>query len=104
MFRALAQHLRHLDADPADYVWSLNELEPLSAAGAAVNAIVWGLGPNVVIACGDTLAEGDLYERAVRRRAALIEERDQIVSYVAVVEATRAAFDLADRVMGVKTG
>ncbi|WP_220295408.1 N-6 DNA methylase [Streptomyces sp. MBT84] len=71
-FRALAQHLRHLQADPADYGWALNELEPIAAAGAAINSIVWGLGPNVVIAQGDTLGEPDLLQRrfgSVRARS-----------------------------------
>ncbi|MFJ3248418.1 N-6 DNA methylase [Streptomyces sp. NPDC086782] len=100
MFRSLAQHLREMQADPADYVWALNELEPIAAAGAAVNAIVWGLGPNVVIACGDTLAEGDLYEQAVRERKALFEERDEIVGRLAVAEAAQQAMALADRLIG----
>ncbi|MEU6325005.1 N-6 DNA methylase [Streptomyces sp. NPDC047009] len=102
MFRSLAQALRHLDADPADYVWALNELEPLAAACAAVNAIVWGLGPNVVIACGDTLAQGDLYEQAVRERKHLFEERDEIIGRLAVAEAAQQAMALADRLIGAK--
>ncbi|MFF4504868.1 N-6 DNA methylase [Streptomyces sp. NPDC001401] len=102
MFRAAAQHLRNLQADPADYVWALNELEPLAAAGAAANAIVWGLGPNVVIACGDTLADGGLHQRAVRERKALFDERDQILGYIAAVEATQEAIALADKLIGAK--
>jgi hypothetical protein len=102
MFRSLAQALRELRADPADYVWALNELEPLAAAGAAVNAIVWGLGPNVVIACGDTLAQGDLYEQAVRERTHLFEERDEILGRLAVAEAAHQAMALADRLIGAK--
>ncbi|GHE79918.1 hypothetical protein GCM10014715_39070 [Streptomyces spiralis] len=100
MFRALAQALRHLHADPADYVWALNELEPLAAAGAAVNAIVWGLGPNVVIACGDTLARGDLHEQALAEREGLFAERDEILSRLAVAEAAQRAIALADRLIG----
>jgi len=103
MFRAAAQHLRNLQADPADYEWALNELEPLAAAGAAVNAIVWGLGPNVVIACGDTLAQGDLQKQARRERKALLEERDQIVSYLTVAEAMQEAIALTDRLIDAKT-
>ncbi|MET9412158.1 N-6 DNA methylase [Streptomyces sp. NPDC002935] len=102
MFRALAQQLRHLLADPADYEWALNELEPLSAAGAAVNAIVWGLGPNVVIACGDTLADGGLHERSKRERAHLFEERDQILGYIAAVDAAQETFALVDRLATVR--
>ncbi|MGW3657158.1 N-6 DNA methylase [Streptomyces sp. NPDC005151] len=99
MFRALAQHLRHLHLDPADYGWAINDLDPLAAAGAAVNAIVWGLGPNVVVSCGDVLRQGDVVDQAMRERAALIEERDQIVGYLATVEAYGEAMALADRLM-----
>ncbi|MFK0106478.1 N-6 DNA methylase [Streptomyces sp. NPDC091217] len=102
MFRSLAQHLRHQGADPADYEWGLNELEPLSAAGAAVNAIVWGLGPNVVIACGDTLAQADLQEQARRERKALFEERDEILARLAVAEAVQQAMTLADQLIGAQ--
>jgi len=99
MFRALAQHLRNLHVDPADYGWAINDIDPLASAGAAVNAIVWGLGPNVLVSCGDTLAEGDLPDRAARERVALFEERDQIAGYVAVVEAIGEAMALVDRLM-----
>ncbi len=102
MFRALAQHLRHLQADPADYEWWLNELDPLAAAGAAINAIVWGLGPNVVIACGDTLADGGLANRAAQERVHLFEERDQILGYIAAVDAAQEAFALVDRLAGAQ--
>jgi hypothetical protein len=97
MFRALAQHLRNLHLDPADYKWAINDIDPLAAAGAAVNAIVWGLGPNVLVSCGDTLAQGDLPDQAARERVHLFEERDQIVGYIAAVEAYREAMALVDR-------
>jgi hypothetical protein len=99
MFRALAQYLRHLHLDPADYGWAINDLDPLAAAGAAANAIVWGLGPNVLVSCGDTLAHGDLPQQAARERVALVEERDQIVGYLAAVEAYGEAMALVDRLM-----
>ncbi|MFF3516153.1 N-6 DNA methylase [Streptomyces sp. NPDC002573] len=102
MFRALAQHLRHMQLDPADFEWWLNELEPLAAASAAVNAIVWGLGPNVVIACGDTLADGGLADRAAQERKHLFEERDEILGRLAVAEAAHQAMALADRLISSK--
>ncbi|WP_327349621.1 N-6 DNA methylase [Streptomyces sp. NBC_01321] len=103
MFRALAQHLRHLHVDPADYRWAINDLDPLAAASAAVNAIVWGLGPNVVVSCGDALRQGDVVDQALRERAVLIEERDEIVSRIAVAEAFEQAIRLADRLMAGPT-
>ncbi|MGW3829064.1 N-6 DNA methylase [Streptomyces sp. NPDC005071] len=99
MFRALAQHLRNHHLDPAHYKWAINDIDPLAAAGAAVNAIVWGLGPNVVVSCGDALHQGDVVDQAIRERTALIEERNQIVGYLAAVEAFDEAMALADRLM-----
>ncbi|REE61479.1 N-6 DNA methylase [Streptomyces sp. 3212.3] len=99
MFRALAQHLRHLRLDPADYGWAINDIDPLAAAGAAVNAIVWGLGQNVVVSCGDALRQGDVIDQAIRERAALIEERNEIVSRIAVAEAFEQAIRLADSLL-----
>ncbi|GAA4981528.1 N-6 DNA methylase [Kitasatospora paranensis] len=64
LFRALAQRLRELGGDPADYEWVLVELDGLAAAAAAVNAIVWGLGPRVVVARGDALRDPQVAERA----------------------------------------
>jgi hypothetical protein len=64
LFRALAQRLRELGGDPADYEWVLIELDGLAAAAAAVNAIVWGLGSRVVVARGDALCDPQVAERA----------------------------------------
>ncbi|MFF3493773.1 N-6 DNA methylase [Streptomyces sp. NPDC002795] len=99
MFRSLAQHLRHMDRDPADFGWALNELDPIAAAGAAVNAIVWGLGTSVLISCGDTLAHADLPERTARERVKLIEERDELVGRLTVASAYMEAIALADRLI-----
>ncbi|MCK7627267.1 N-6 DNA methylase [Streptomyces sp. RS10V-4] len=78
MYRAIAQLLRERGLNPHDFGWSLNDVDELAAAGAAVNAILWDLGPHVLIACGDTLAEGDLIERAAREARESLERRDRL--------------------------
>ncbi|MFD8078988.1 N-6 DNA methylase [Streptomyces sp. NPDC059718] len=99
MFRSLAQHLRELGLDPAQYGWALTDIDPLAAAGAAVNAHVWGLGPNVLISCGDSLADPELPQKAAHARQKLIEERDQVVGYLATVEAVGQAMAMVDKLM-----
>ncbi|MGA5599595.1 N-6 DNA methylase [Streptomyces griseoincarnatus] len=89
MFRSAAQHLRYMGLDPARFTWFAQEIDPLAAAGCAVNVIVWGLGPNALVACGDTLAEGDLWPRAVEHRRATVKHRDDVLATMAMAEAVR---------------
>lgn len=80
MYRAAAQVLRERAIDPHEFGWSLTDVDPLAAAGAAVNAILWDLGPHVLIACGDTLHEGVTLTRAASEARASIERRDRLHS------------------------
>jgi type I restriction-modification system DNA methylase subunit len=99
MFRSVAQYLRERHLDPADFGWALVDIDPLAAAGAAVNAIVWGLGSNVLISCSNSLADPEEIDRAAREKVKLIEERDELLGKIAVVEAFRDAITLADRLI-----
>ncbi|PWI05492.1 hypothetical protein DIZ27_38840 [Streptomyces sp. NWU339] len=87
MFRSAAQHLRSMGLDPAKFTWFAQEIDPLAAASCAVNMIVWGMGPNAMVACGDTLAEGDLWPRAVEHRRAMVERRDDVQAQMAIAYA-----------------
>lgn len=53
--RVAAAALRAEGRDPAELHWYLNDLDPLAAACAAVNAWLWGLGPHVLIGSMDAL-------------------------------------------------
>ena len=99
LFRASAQRLRELGGNPANYGWSMTDIDPLACACAAVNAIVWGLGPNVLIACRDILANPETHAEGLARRAALIDHRDEIVYGLAGVTAFEQAVALADRLI-----
>jgi len=68
LLRAAALTLRLHGADPHDYGWSMGEIDSLAAACCAVNAIIWSLGPNVLIFHGDTLATGNGPDRAIEHR------------------------------------
>ncbi|WP_328925541.1 SAM-dependent methyltransferase [Streptomyces sp. NBC_00190] len=79
MYRAAAQCLRDRGMNPHDFGWAMTDVDPLAAAGAAVNAILWDLGPHVLVACADTLAEGDPYVRAATEYRKSHERRDWMV-------------------------
>ncbi|MER5640328.1 N-6 DNA methylase [Kitasatospora sp. NPDC002227] len=79
MHRALVQILLEHNLTPADFAWSMTDIDPLAAACCALNAILWNLGPNVLVWCGDTLAEGNGPQRAAERRLKVIQHRDQQV-------------------------
>ncbi|WP_328404049.1 SAM-dependent methyltransferase [Streptomyces sp. NBC_00390] len=89
MFRAAAQLLRERELDPADFGWAMTDIDPVAAAGAAANAILWGLGPNVVVACGDTLHQVDPIGEALKEQREAYERRDQLRGQAAVLAAVR---------------
>ncbi|GAA4085231.1 N-6 DNA methylase [Actinomadura miaoliensis] len=96
LIRAAALALRERGQDPADYVWVMTDIDPLACACAAVNSLIWGLGSNVLVHCGDTLAEGDGAERALRRRAEVIAHREEMVGKAAVIAAVHQTMQLLD--------
>ncbi|MER0477009.1 hypothetical protein ABR737_01320 [Streptomyces sp. Edi2] len=83
MFRAAAQHLRTCSVDPRRWTWHLQDLDPIAAAGAAVNFLIWDLGPNATVACGNVLSQGDLHTQALKARAELEELRDRLADKAA---------------------
>lgn len=91
--------LRDRGLDPAACTWFSQELDSVLAAGCAVNMIVWGMGPRALVACGDTLAEGDLWTRAVERQRAIYEHRNRLVQVgdiAAAVGKAQALISLAE--------
>lgn len=77
LHRAAAQAMREAGRNPAEFLWSMTDIDPIAASLCAVNAIVWDLGPHVLVWCGNTLTEGNGPQRAAKRRAEVIEHRDQ---------------------------
>ncbi|MFE6272182.1 N-6 DNA methylase [Streptomyces goshikiensis] len=87
MFRVAAQHLREHNVDPRRWTWHLEELDPVAAAGAAVNFLIWDLGPKATVARGDIVSQPDLYERSLADRAVLDELRDRLTGRAATAAA-----------------
>ncbi|QUW85821.1 SAM-dependent DNA methyltransferase (plasmid) [Streptomyces mirabilis] len=96
LFRSAAQELRRDGEDPADRGWVMLELDPLAAAGAAVNALVWELGPRAVVGCGDVLAQPDLAEDTLAQARDVARHRDDVMKMVRFAIATRTTKQLLD--------
>uniref|UniRef100_A0AAU2V717 site-specific DNA-methyltransferase (adenine-specific) n=1 Tax=Streptomyces sp. NBC_00003 TaxID=2903608 RepID=A0AAU2V717_9ACTN len=79
MLRAAAQRLRDLGCNPHDYKWFGVDIDPIAAACAATNAIVWDLGPQVVIARGNALSPDMGLDQALEERAEIIRHRNNVV-------------------------
>ncbi|MEV4557227.1 N-6 DNA methylase [Kitasatospora sp. NPDC049285] len=94
MLRAAAAHLRDHGHDPADYEWYGNDINEIAVACLAVNSIIWGLGPNVVIAKADSLADPGWPTRARAERAEVIAHRNRVVELAATEAAHRRAIRL----------
>ncbi len=71
LLRAAAQTIREHGGDPAQVRWVAVDTDELALAALAINVIIWRLGPHVLIAHGDALAD-DWQARAVGERAEAI--------------------------------
>ncbi|MEV7936577.1 N-6 DNA methylase [Kitasatospora sp. NPDC088264] len=94
MLRAAANHLRDTGLNSADHHWYANDIDELAVACCAVNSIVWGLGPNVVVAKANSLTEPDWPTRARAERAAIIAHRNRVFQQAATEAAQRKALRL----------
>ncbi|MET8677045.1 N-6 DNA methylase [Streptomyces sp. NPDC004647] len=99
MFRSVAQRLRDLQLNPHDYTWYGNDIDSLAAACAAVNTIIWDLGPRALIGCADSLAPEDDYAKTVEEAKDAFAQRDRYVDTASAIAASRRAFRLIDQLM-----
>ncbi|MEU7158533.1 N-6 DNA methylase [Streptomyces chrestomyceticus] len=97
LLRAAAQNLRERDLDPADFQWSMCDIDEIAAACAAVNAIIWGLGPRVIVACADSLTNPRAIEEAAEHSRAVFEHRNSVLGKAKVIAAVRQAQRLLDQ-------
>ncbi|MFI5593502.1 N-6 DNA methylase [Amycolatopsis sp. NPDC051758] len=72
--------------DPGNVRWEGNDLDHVAVACCAINAVLWGLGTNVLLGVGDTLA-ADWRKRA-------IAERDEPIILMRQVTALRSYRDI----------
>ncbi|GAA1920027.1 N-6 DNA methylase [Streptantibioticus ferralitis] len=103
MFRSVAQRLRDLGLNPHDYHWYGNDIDSLSAGCAAVNTIIWDLGPNAFIGCADSLATEDSgYAKTLSEAKDAFEQRDRYVDTATAIVTSRRAFRLLDELTSSK--
>jgi hypothetical protein len=102
MFRSVAQRLRDLGLSTHDFHWYGNDIDALSAGCAALNAIIWDLGPRCLIGCADSLAPDDDYAKTRAEAKEAFEERDRYVDTATTIVAHRRAFALLEQVMPSK--
>ncbi|MGW3031153.1 N-6 DNA methylase [Streptomyces sp. NPDC001178] len=103
MLRSVAQRLRDLGLNPHDYLWYGNDIDALAAACAAVNAIIWDLGPKCFIGCADSLAlEDGGYAKTLAEAKDSFEQRDRYVDTANTIVASRRAFRLVDDLISGK--
>jgi hypothetical protein len=99
MFRSVAQRLRDLGLSTHDFHWYGNDVDSLSAGCAAINAIIWDLGPRCLIGCADSLAPGDDYAQTRAEAKEAFEQRDRYLDTATTIVAHRRALALLDQLM-----
>ncbi|MFG2143704.1 N-6 DNA methylase [Streptomyces sp. NPDC048696] len=94
LLRAAAQRIREFGINPANHQWSMVDIDEMAAACAAVNAIVWGLGYRVTVACDDSLANPNAVEDAMRHAREVIKHRDRMWEVAHMASAVGRAHQL----------
>lgn len=79
LLAATANRIRALGGDPADYQWEMVDLNYLSVACAAANALAWRLGDQVLVYQADTLSPVDSRGDAIAHRAGVLEHHRTVV-------------------------
>ncbi|MBY8884821.1 SAM-dependent methyltransferase [Streptomyces sp. PTM05] len=102
MFRSVAQRLRELGLSPHDFHWYGNDIDSLSAGCAAVNTIIWDLGPRCLIGCADSLAPEDDYAKTRAEARDAFDQRDRYMDTARTIIAHRRALRLLDDLMPSK--
>ncbi|GIE28976.1 hypothetical protein Ait01nite_020210 [Actinoplanes italicus] len=73
MLLGAARSMRRRGVDPAVSEWWANDIDWAAAACCAVNMHLWGMGPRVIVGCGDGLLL-DWMDEALKSRQAAIDE------------------------------
>ncbi|GAB3677502.1 N-6 DNA methylase [Saccharopolyspora tripterygii] len=96
LLRAASQAMRELDRDPTTVTWYGADVDDLAIAACAVNSLIWGLGPCIVLCVANTLSEGDWARRAEAQRAEVLQVSERIRHHKLMIHAVRAAQQLTD--------
>ncbi|GGM80934.1 hypothetical protein GCM10012275_59470 [Longimycelium tulufanense] len=98
LFRAAAQAMREQGRDPATVSWYGADIDDLAIAACAINSVLWGLGPRVVLCVANTLAEGDWASRAEAQRTEILQLAETIRRDKLMIHAFRTAQKITDTI------
>ncbi|MEU4969967.1 N-6 DNA methylase [Streptomyces smyrnaeus] len=93
MARAMASRLREAGRGPEECAWYLIEVDAVAAACCAANALVWHLGPHVLVQCADTLQNPD-WKAALAERQAVRARMDEALAAASLASVTKSAAEL----------
>lgn len=79
LLRAAAHRLAAAGEDVHAAGWAMNDVDPLAAACCAANALVWDLGPRVLVSCSDILTAPDETAKAWQERQAILTRHAGLV-------------------------
>ncbi|WP_425834249.1 N-6 DNA methylase [Streptomyces fractus] len=97
MLRSIAQLLRDRGLNTHDFHWYGNDIDDLAAACAAINTIIWDLGPGALIGCANSLAlEDGGYAKTLAEAKEAFEQRDTYVDMASGIATWRRTFRLLD--------
>ncbi|MCX4666412.1 SAM-dependent methyltransferase [Streptomyces sp. NBC_01381] len=101
LLRSAAQYLREHDFDPAQFQWSMVDIDEIAAACAAVNSIIWNLGPRVTVACADSIANPNAVEEAMEHARAVFAHRDEMLGKARIIAALRQTEHLLEQASAI---
>jgi N-6 DNA methylase len=100
LLRAAAQAVRAQGGNPHEVWWFACDIDPVAVAALAVNFHAWSLGPRVVVACANALAEPDWEKRAREEQLGAIEANDRRFAVARLLVEARSLFDGDERPEG----
>lgn len=86
LFRAAAQVIRYRDLNPATMSWYGADVDELAVAAAAINSLIWQLGPNVVLYVGDPLVHADWSTTAERQKNQFHQHATENIDMLAALD------------------
>src|SRR5699024_9568784 len=79
LWRAVATAVRAQGQDPNRLTWVGFDIDPLAIACTAINSLLWGLGPRVLLMVGDVLTD-EVVRTAYAQRREVLDHARQVRS------------------------
>lgn len=99
LWRTVAAAVRAQGQDPTRLTWVGSDIDPLAIACTAINSLLWGLGPRVLLMVGDVLTD-EVIRIAYAQRREVLNHARQMRSDARLKAAFRALTRPADSTGG----